>query len=29
MDVRFDGDSMELVIRPELRRMVAAVAKPT
>ncbi len=28
-EVRFDGDSMELVIRPELRRMVAALAKPT
>ncbi len=27
-EVRFDGDTIELVIRPELRRMVAALASP-
>lgn len=27
-EIRFDGDDIELVIRPELRRMVAAIASP-
>ena len=27
-EIRFDSDSIELVIRPELRRMVAVLASP-